>query len=116
MPIQNLTINRGTTFGGLIAICKDASGAVVPLAGYSAFAEARKCPDSPVVINFAPIIEADDTEGKITIPPLTPAQTKELPAGAFPWDLILQDPDGIRAKDPLFVGTLSISKLITQPA
>lgn len=116
MAILNLAINRGTTFGGVIAICKDAAGVVVPLAGYKAFAEVRRNTCADVVLDLLPYIAPGDTEGKITIPPLTPTQTAALPAGGYKWDIILQDPGGGRATDPLIEGAFTISQIITQPA
>lgn len=116
MATLNLTIKRGTTFGPILITCKDGAGAVVPLAGYIAYAEARKNPSSEVVIDFAPVIEADDADGLITIPAISYALTKDIPSCSIPWDLILESPDGTRATDPILEGRVSINQLITQPA
>ena len=116
MATLNLTIKRGTTFGPILITAKDGTGAVVPLAGYTAYAEARKGPGSAVVIDFAPVIAADDTDGLITIPAIPHAETKDIPSCAIPWDLILEAPDGTRATEPLLEGRVSINQLITQPA
>ena len=116
MAVLNLTIKRGTTFGPVLITCKDMNGAVVPLAGYSAFAEARKGPESTVIIDFAPVIEANDAAGLITIPAIPYSTTKDLSPCLVQWDLILQSADGTRATEPLFSGKVSINQLITQPA
>jgi hypothetical protein len=115
MPILNLTINRGTTFGPVLITAKDGAGAVVPLAGYTAYAEARKTANRDVVIDFAPVIAADDTAGLITIPAIAHDLTKDIPSCSIPWDLILEAPDGTRATEPIFEGRVSINQLITQP-
>lgn len=115
MATLNLTINRGTTFGPVLITCKDASGVAVPLAGYTAYAEARKAAGRSVVIDFAPIIEDDDADGLITIPAIPYADTADIPPCSIPWDLILESPDGIRATDPILEGRVSINQIITQP-
>ena len=43
----------------------------VPLAGWSAFAEARKTPDQSVVVDFQPVIEPDDADGLVTLPAMS---------------------------------------------
>lgn len=110
----NLTISRGVTFGPVQISCKDANGAPVPLAGWKAYAEARKKPASARVIDFAPVIAADDAAGLVTIPQLGHSSTAALPPGVFNWDLILEDPDGIRY-DPTLAGSVTISAPITLP-
>jgi hypothetical protein len=116
MATLNLTIKRGTTFGPVLITAKYGNGAVVPLAGYTAYAEARKGPGSAVVIDFAPVIEDDDADGLITIPAIPYADTADLPSCSIPWDLILEAPDGTRATEPLLEGRVSINQIITQPA
>jgi hypothetical protein len=114
MDKLNLTIKRGTTFGPVLMTAKDELGAAVPLAGYVAYAEARKDPNSPVIIDFAPVIEADDAEGLITIPAILHTATDDLPSCSLQWDLIMQSPDGTRAR--LVAGRVSINQITTQPA
>ena len=116
MATLNLTIRRGTTFGPVLITCKDSAGAVVPLAGFTAFAEARKGVGSAVVIDFAPVIQSNDAAGLITIPAIAYADTDDLPSCSIPWDLILQDPQGVRTTEPILEGVVSINQIITQPA
>jgi hypothetical protein len=113
----NLTITRGVTYGPILISCKDAQGDPVPLAGWTAFAEMRKkpAPASAVVLDFAPVIAADDAAGLVTIPRLSHADTAALPPGVFGWDLILQDAAGIRY-EPTLAGTCTISAINTAPA
>jgi hypothetical protein len=119
MATLNLTINQHTTFGPIICHAKrKVDGVLVPapLAGYRAYAEARKGNGSPVVIDFTPVIEPDDTEGIITLPEIPHEETKHLPPGSIPWSLILETPTGKRFRDPIFTGTVSINQITTQPA
>ena len=111
----DLEISRGTTFGPVQLLCKDADGVAVPLAGYSAFAEARRSPAHSVVIDLAPVIEADDALGLITLPEIPYTLTDDIPAQICKWDIILQDPDGKRLA-PIIGGIISINMIITQPA
>lgn len=109
----DLTIEKGVTFGPIQIICKDADDVIVPLAGWSAFAEGRKFECGPIFINFAPIIEADDADGLITIPEVSWENTKLLHELTGRWDLILQDPTG-RRLPPSIAGELIITNIITK--
>ena len=111
----DLEISRGTTFGPVLLYCKNELGVAVPLAGYSAFAEARKSPAHSVVINLSPVIEADDSDGLITIPEIPYTDTDDIPAQICKWDIILQDADGKRLA-PIIGGIIAINMIITQPA
>ncbi len=86
----------------------------VPLAGWSAFAEARKTPDQSVVVDFQPVIEPDDADGLVTLPAMSHTAAADLPLGGFPWDLILEQPDGTRLP-PVVAGVLTISRTTTNP-
>ena len=114
MPLD-LAIARGADFGPVLISCQDAEGAAVPLAGWSAYAQARRSPAAAVVLDFAPVIAADDAAGLITLPALGHAATALLPAGIYAWDIILQDPAGIRYA-PFLSGALAITTPTTQPA
>lgn len=116
MATLDLAINRFTTFGPIRITCKDSSGVPVPLAGYTAFAEIRKDQNHPVIIDLAPVIESDDSDGLITIPAIPPSISKELASTGARWDMILQAPDGSRATEPILSGLVSINLPITQPS
>ena len=103
----NIEITRGSDWGPEYIICKDGRGGVVPLAGWSAYAVARREGTPHVVLDFSPVIAPDDTEGKITFPAISHAATAALPEGVFDWDLILQHPDGYRLP-PILGGELSV--------
>jgi len=110
----DLEISRGTNFGPVTIYCL-ADGVAVPLAGYSAYAEVRKSANGPVILDLAPVIEADDALGLITLPEIAFALTDPLPAMDAKWDLILEDPTGKRLPT-LVGGRVEINQPITQPA
>lgn len=110
-----LTIRRGVTFGPITIICRDALGAAIPLAGWSAYAEARKTPDGPVVLDLVPVIAADDALGIITIPAIAHTATTSLSDSLLGFDLILGTPIGTRI-DSGVAGTIHISTPYTQHA
>lgn len=109
----NLTIVRGTTFGPILITCKDAAGAAVPLAGWSAFAEVRRDEKSGVIIDFLPVIASNDSAGLVTIPVIPWTLTDDLTDVFARWDLILQDPTG-RRLPPFIGGRVSIISPVTQ--
>ena len=92
----NLKASTAGTFRGMEITCTDVDGDPVALAGWSAMAEVRSVPADEVLIDLAPVIAADDAIGLITIPAISWSAMAALPAGKYPWDLILQRPDGTR--------------------
>ena len=115
MAIANLDLEiaRGTNFGPVSITCK-AAGVVVPLAGYSAFAEVRKKPNTPIILDLGPVIESDDTAGLITLPEISHTLTDDFPTMDARWDLILEDSTG-RRLPPILGGRVFINQPITQP-
>jgi len=84
MATLNLTVTKSTGFGGARLICREyVGGPVVPLAGYSAFSQARKDSDCPVIIDFAPVIESDDADGLITLPAISHVSANVRQPGKF---------------------------------
>lgn len=110
----DLEISRGTNFGPVTITCK-AAGVIVPLAGYTAYAEVRKSPGSAVILDLTPVIEDDDAIGLITLPEIDHALTDALPSMDAKWDLILEDGAGNRLP-PIIGGRVAINQPITQPA
>ena len=109
----DLEIERGTNFGPVVITCTN-EGVPVPLAGYSAFAHVRKGPGSPLILNLSPVIEADDTEGIITLPEIDNALTDDIPPMDAKWDLIIRNAAG--KKLPTIIrGRISINQPITEP-
>jgi hypothetical protein len=109
-----LTLVRGADFGPVRILCRDAQGDPVPLAGWKAYAQVRKNPDQTVIIDLDPQIAPDDTAGEITLPAIPHPATHTLPLGGHLWDLILEDPGGIR-RPPIVEGSFSITRTITVP-
>jgi hypothetical protein len=112
--IVNLSIVRGTTFGPYQILAKDSNGAAVPLAGYSAEAQARESASGALVLDLAPVIDPADTLGVITLSKITATATAALENDLLKWDLILIDPTGDRIP-PFVYGEITITTPITQP-
>lgn len=108
---HNITIRRGLTWAGFVV----ADDATYDLTGCTAYAEIRKSEKGKVIYDLAPTIAEDGSDGRITIPPIDYADTRDLPAGEYYWDLILEFADGTRMESPLLAGTVTISIPITQP-
>ena len=115
METVNLTLSRGVDFGPVELYATDDNQAVVPLAGWKAYAHVRKNAGTALVLDFAPVIAANDAAGLITLPRVTHDATAGIPAGAYVWDMILENPDGFRG-EPVMGGTVTFGSPITQPA
>ena len=110
----NFDIKRGVTFGGVALTCRDKAGGIVPLAGWKAYAQMRKSPEEPVLLDFLPQIAADDAVGLVTIPPVSHTLTAGLENGVYFWDLILENPSG-RRFEPSLSGSATVTTPLTQP-
>jgi hypothetical protein len=117
MPIRpaplNLTIVTGIIFGPVILRAKDNNNQPIDLTGWRPFAEVRKKPGSPVILDLGPVL-SDATIGEITIPKWTDEQTYNLKLGDFQWSLILEDPFGDR-RGPYMQGAFTITATPTKP-
>jgi hypothetical protein len=84
------------------------------LTDWKVWAWVKTAPGATLVLDLDPQIDADPTTGKITMN-MTDTETATLTVGDFFWDLIFEDPSGVRI-GPLFSGSFSIIELITEPA
>lgn len=109
-----IAITRGVTYPGFSVLFKDKDGAVVPLAGWKAFAEIRKDPESSLTLDLTPHIAADDTAGLLVVPPISHAATDALPEGIYAWGLMLETPAGERL-EPSITGMVTIDTITPQP-
>ncbi len=113
MATLNLSIVKGTTSPVVLIHAKDAVAAAVPLAGWAAFAQVRRNPDNDLLLDLVPVIDPSDSAGLITIPAIAWSATAALPDGVHQWDLILQNPAGLRYP-PILSGSYTISAINTQ--
>jgi hypothetical protein len=111
----DIYINQHTDSDPITITCQDETGAIYPLAGYTAFAHVRKCLCGASILDLAPTIDANDTAGVITIPSVTFAVAKTINSGTYSWDLILQKPDGTRLPPIIISGNFVVCKTATQP-
>ena len=89
---------------------KDGNDAVINLVGYTAYAQAWNAERSTKYADFA-ITYTNRSNGEITIS-LTDAQTAVFP-DKLNYDVMLQDPDGIR--DYFLEGIITVSQGYTAP-
>lgn len=106
----DLTAYRGTTFG-LVIKAQDSNHAIVPLTGWTAFAQVRPAPQKHVVLDLNPII-TNASQGEVTIS-FTDEETALWAPGEFVWDFLLQRPTGEKL-GPFLAGTFSIKTAATR--
>lgn len=109
MDSLNLTVYRGCTLGPIYIYPKDENGSAVSLSGYSAYSQVRKVPSGDVILDLAPIVEAQ----RIVIPELSNATTDALENVVAAWDFILEDSLG-RRLPPLIGGDFVVTTPTTQ--
>ena len=106
-------LRRGINFGPVEITGTDDNDTPTALAGWKAYAQVRRVSDGPLILDLAPVIEADDADGLITLPEVLPDASRLLTAGSYVWDLVLEDPDG-RLLEPVLGGKFVISSTVTQ--
>jgi hypothetical protein len=117
----DLDIIRGITHDPIVVVFKNSAGAQVDLSGWAAFAQVRKKPKGPVVLDLAPEIldpafSIYDTTGpgRVKIADYTDEQTLAMNDAKLFWDIVLENPDGQRL-GPFVAGKFDISTIITEP-
>lgn len=110
----NLTLKRGTDFPAVLITCRNTGGTIVPLAGWSAHAQARNKRSGALILDLAPQIAADDADGLVTIPGISHTVTAGLAEVSGAWDLVLETPEGKRL-DPILAGDFTVEKIQTIP-
>jgi len=115
MATLDLSTSKGTTSPVILIHAKDSGGAAVHLAGWSAFAQVRRDPVGDLILDLVPVIDPSDSSGLITIPAIAWSATAALPDGVYQWDLILQNPAGLRYP-PILSGSYTIASINTQHA
>lgn len=115
-----LNIVRGLTLGPIVINCFGdvANTQPVPLNGWKAYAQVRKCPGGDLLLDLTPQVSQATTGA--TVGQITLTEPKEVTAalscvGNFFWDLVLETPSGVRM-GPYIEGPCPVSSIITQPA
>jgi hypothetical protein len=85
----------------------------INLTGWQVWAWVKDSPTGTLVMDLNPTIVSPASQGKIDMS-MTDEQTILLTAGNHSWDMVLQDPTGVRI-GPLFQGGVTIIHLITEP-
>jgi hypothetical protein len=99
----DLAAARRTGWTRRITITDD--GTPRNLTGWTAAAQMRDAPDDTLAADIVCTIVAPATGGVIDLS-LTDTVTRDLPAGAYSWDLFLRPPGGMPSR--LLAGTFSI--------
>lgn len=109
----NITITRGVDYLGMVIQCYSDTACTTPvdLTGWTAYAQARDSVGK-LLRDFAPVV-SDPAVGKVMFPPIPAVQTRAMSRGSCQWDLLLQQPSGVRL-GPFLAGTLTISDQPTQ--
>ncbi len=115
MDTLDISVNQSTDSDPIVISCLDENGDIFPLAGYTAFAEVRKCVCGEVVLNLSPAIESDDALGVITIPSINHGVSSLIKTGAYVWNLILQNEAGARLPEPIIGGRFTVNRTPTNP-
>lgn len=105
-------IYKGITYGPIVFQLTDDDDVPVPLTGYLVFAEVRKQPGSPLILDLNPQI-VDDLNAYVQIA-FTDEETFTLPPGNYKWDFIMEKPTGERV-GPFISGKCDIIENITEP-
>jgi hypothetical protein len=110
MITQDLTLWRGHDFEADFFF-EDADGQPIDLTGWSFYSQARKVASGDLVKDLAPVLQdAEAGHVRITVPRAAP-----LPEGRFVWDMVADDPDGLRWPEPLVAGNLIFATPVTKP-
>jgi hypothetical protein len=108
-PVIYRTLDWTRTFS-----MADANGDVFDLTDWSAESQIRATLDGDVVHEFTP--EITDAAGGVLVLSMTAAESTDLTAGTYYWDLILITPEGDRLSPPVLAGQLTVREPVTRPA
>ena len=109
--IVDLQIHTGTDFTQTFVLEDTQSNQLLNLTGYTACCHMRKYPTSSVAGTFAIDFAADRLSGRVEIQ-MIKANTINLKAGKYFYDIVLQDSDGKRIRP--VEGTISVKRTITR--
>lgn len=95
--VNNLVINAGTNFSQTFTLESGDSNSALNLTGYTVSAQMRKYAGSSTATTFTAGIPNPGTLGKIIIS-LTSAQTTDLKAGRYVYDIIITDVNSVKTR------------------
>lgn len=106
----DLTIIKGITYGPVIFNFKQQDATPFPLTGWKVLAYGRRYHNAKDKIDLNPVV-TDGPNGQAQIN-MSDESTLALMGGEYNYDLILEDPNGIRT-GPYFAGKLKITEIYT---
>tara|TARA_Y100000022_G_scaffold94624_1_gene81615 strand:+ start:576 stop:926 length:351 start_codon:yes stop_codon:yes gene_type:complete len=109
--VADITLYIGTDFTQTYVLEDTLSNSLLDLTGYTACCSMRRYPTSSVAGTFNVLFSSDRTEGKISIEMLQ-ANTANLKAGKYFYDIVLQSPSGEKTRP--IEGTITVKRAITR--
>ena len=109
--VNDIVLHTGTDFSVTFVLEDSVSNSLKDLSSHSACAQLRKYETSNKKKDFSINFAADRTTGRVTVS-MGSTDTSELKAGKYFYDVVLQDPEGL--KERVVEGTVTVKKSITR--
>lgn len=109
--VNDLVLHTGTDFTVTFVLEDALSNSLKDLTSYNACAQLRRYETSNKTKDFSVNFAADRSTGKVTVS-MGSTDTADLKAGKYFYDLVLQDPQGL--KERVVEGTVTVKKSVTR--
>ena len=109
--VNDIVLHTGTDFSVTFVLEDSATNSLKDLSSYDGCAQIRKYETSNKTKDFSVNFAADRTTGRIIVS-MGSTDTSELKAGKYFYDVVLQDPEGL--KERVVEGTVLVKKSITR--
>ena len=109
--VNDIVLHTGTDFTVTFVLEDSASNSLKDLSNHNACAQLRRYETSNKTKDFSVNFAADRTSGRVTVS-MGSTDTSELKAGKYFYDVVLQDPEGL--KERVVEGTVLVKKSITR--
>ena len=109
--VNDIVLHTGTDFSVTFVLEDSATNSLKDLSSYDGCAQIRKYETSNKTKDFSVNFAADRTTGRVIVS-MGATDTSELKAGKYFYDVVLQDPEGL--KERVVEGTVLVKKSITR--
>jgi|TARA_B100000035_G_scaffold274215_1_gene250467 hypothetical protein len=109
--VNDLVLHTGTDFIVTFILEDSISNSLKNLSDYNACAQLRRYETSSKTKDFTVSFTQDRSNGRLTVS-MGSTDTSQLKAGKYFYDVVLQDPQGI--KERVVEGTVLVKKSITR--
>ena len=109
--LNDLVIHTGTDFTVTFVLEDVLSNSLKDLTSYNGCAQLRRYETSNKTKDFSVNFASDRSTGKVTVS-MGSTDTADLKAGKYFYDLVLQDPQGV--KERVVEGTVTVKKSVTR--